>query len=122
MAAVHVIVWDDREGGGAGAPALFVHNLLSWCSDPTYGFAGQRPLAAGRRLLLMDRRGYGHSPDTVRSDFQADAEDVVEVLDEHAGDGGGHLVGHGNGGVVADLRARKRPGRPGRRDAGAVPA
>nr|WP_107092839.1 alpha/beta hydrolase [Streptomyces sp. NRRL B-24085] len=89
--------------------AHFVHNLLSWGSDPTYGFAGQRPLAAGRRLLLLDRRGYGHSPDTVRSDFEADAEDVVEVLGERVGDGGGHLVGHGNGGVVALLAAARRP-------------
>lgn len=56
MAAVHVTVWDDRDrvgGGGAptasgapaaaAAPALFIHNIFTWGSDPTYGFAGQRP-------------------------------------------------------------------------------
>lgn len=124
---VHVTVWDDRDRGGenpgptasavpvspttAAAPALFVHNIFTWGSDPTYGFAGQRPLADGRRLLLMDRRGYGDSPDTARSDFEIDAEDIVEVLGETfaAGLGGAHLVGHGNGAVAALIAAARRP-------------
>ncbi|ATL32332.1 alpha/beta fold hydrolase [Streptomyces formicae] len=125
--AVHVTVWDDRErvAGGraqaastgpvttaAAAPALFVHNIFTWGSDSTYGFAGQRPLADGRRLLLMDRRGYGDSADTARSDFDIDAEDVVEVLSDEAfaaGPGGAHLVGHGNGAVAALIAAARRP-------------
>ncbi|MEV7716825.1 alpha/beta hydrolase [Streptomyces sp. NPDC088184] len=122
MAAVHVTVWDDRDrvGGGraptasvaAAAPALFVHNIFAWGSDSTYGFAGQRPLADSRRLLMMDRRGYGDSPDTARSDFEADAEDIVEVLGEGTfaeGLDGAHLVGHGNGAVSALIAAARRP-------------
>ncbi|WP_331750638.1 alpha/beta hydrolase (plasmid) [Streptomyces sp. NBC_01732] len=125
MAAVHVTVWDDRDrvgGGGAptasgapaaaAAPALFIHNIFTWGSDPTYGFAGQRPLADSRRLLMMDRRGYGDSPDTACSDFDIDAEDVVEVLGDGAcavGLGGAHLVGHGNGAVAALIAAARRP-------------
>ncbi|MFF9321521.1 alpha/beta fold hydrolase [Streptomyces sp. NPDC014735] len=128
MAAVHVTVWDDRDRGGgcraptasrapvppaaAAAPALFVHNIFTWGSDATYGFAGQRPLADSRQLLLMDRRGYGGSPDTARSDFDVDAEDVVEVLDDRASAvrlGGAHLVGHGNGAVAALIAAARRP-------------
>ncbi|MFF3274439.1 alpha/beta fold hydrolase [Streptomyces chrestomyceticus] len=122
-AAVHVTVWDDRDrtGGGpaptrnpatAAASALFVHNIFTWGSDPTYGFAGQRPLADSRRLLLIDRRGYGDSPDTARSDVDADAEDIVEILDDGpyaAGPGGAHLVGHGNGAVAALIAAARRP-------------
>ncbi|WP_020136414.1 alpha/beta fold hydrolase [Streptomyces sp. 351MFTsu5.1] len=104
MTGVHVTVWDDRGGGGADTPALFVHNIFTWGDDPEYGFAGQRPLAADRRLLLMDRRGYGDSPDTARGDFEVDAGDVVELLGT-----GAHLVGHGNGGVVALLAAARRP-------------
>ncbi|MES9509375.1 alpha/beta hydrolase [Streptomyces sp. NPDC000609] len=125
MAAVHVTVWDDRDGvaGGpvttasgapeaAAAPALFIHNIFAWGSDSTYGFAGQRPLADSRRLLMMDRRGYGDSPDTARSDFDVDAEDIVEVLgegDPAVGLGGAHLVGHGNGAVAALIAAARRP-------------
>ncbi|MFJ2774313.1 alpha/beta fold hydrolase [Streptomyces sp. NPDC087300] len=126
--AVHVTVWDDRERvadsrartasaatvptAAAAAPALFVHNIFTWGSDSTYGFAAQRPLADGRRLLLMDRQGYGDSPDTARSDFAVDAEDVVEVLGDEAlaaGPGGAHLVGHGNGAVAALIAAARRP-------------
>ncbi|MFD7622709.1 alpha/beta fold hydrolase [Streptomyces sp. NPDC059802] len=125
MAAVHVTVWDDRDrvGGGraptasgapavAAAPALFIHNIFTWGSDSTYGFAGQRPLADSRRLLMTDRRGYGDSPDTPRSDFDVDAEDIVEVLGDGAsavGLGGAHLVGHGNGAVAALIAAARRP-------------
>ncbi|UNS95284.1 alpha/beta hydrolase [Streptomyces tubbatahanensis] len=112
MSGVHVTVWDDRDGVGEGAAqadaaaALFVHNIFAWGSDSAYGFAGQRPLADSRQLLLMDRRGYGDSPDTARSDVDVDAEDVVDILDDGgyaAGNGGTHLVGHGNGAVVALL-------------------
>ncbi|GAA3487520.1 alpha/beta hydrolase [Streptomyces cremeus] len=126
--AVHVTVWDDREGATgsrartaptvqvattAAAPALFVHNIFTWGSDPAYGFAAQRPLADSRRLLLMDRRGYGDSPDTARSDFEVDAEDAAAVLGDEvltAGPGGAHLVGHGNGAVAALIAAARRPG------------
>ncbi|GAA3167357.1 MULTISPECIES: alpha/beta fold hydrolase [Streptomyces] len=126
--AVHVTVWDDRARVGesrapaasaasavpvppaAAAPALFVHNIFTWGADSLFGFAGQRPLADSRRLLLMDRRGYGDSPDTARSDFDVDAGDVVEILDGafDAGLGGAHLVGHGNGAVAALLAAARR--------------
>ncbi|MFG3525859.1 alpha/beta fold hydrolase [Streptomyces sp. NPDC047917] len=129
--AVHVTVWDDRDqvAGGrapaasaapvtpmapadAAAPALFVHNIFAWGSDSDYGFAAQRPLADGRRLLLMDRRGYGDSPDTARSDFDVDAEDIVEILGDGVSTvrpGGAHLVGHGNGAVAALIAAARRP-------------
>ncbi|GAB1332905.1 alpha/beta fold hydrolase [Streptomyces sennicomposti] len=123
---VHVTVWDDRERVGgdraptaatgsvllAAAPALFVHNIFTWGSDSTYGFAAQRPLADSRRLLLRDRRGYGDSPDTARSDFDVDADDVLDVLGGAASDAtfdGAHLVGHGNGAVAALIAAARRP-------------
>lgn len=93
---------DDRP------PAVFVHGVLSWGDDEAYGFGAQRPLAARRRLVLMDRRGYGASPDLppgpYRSDYAVDAEDVVRLLGD-----GAHLVGHSYGAVAAMLAAASRP-------------
>jgi len=90
------------------SPAVFVHGVLSWGTDIEYGFGAQRPLAAHRRLLLVDRRGYGASPDLppgpYRSDYGVDAEDVGRLLGE-----GAHLVGHSYGAVAAMLAATARP-------------
>lgn len=105
MTALHVTVWDET--GGKGVPAVFVHNIFTWGSDEAYGFAAQRPLADRFRLLLVDRRGYGRSPGTERSDFETDADDLVDLLSRQ--DGGAHLAGHGNGGLAAMLAAGRRP-------------
>lgn len=105
MTAIHVTVWDET--GGEGVPVVFAHNIFTWGSDEAYGFAAQRSLADRYRLLLVDRRGYGHSPDTDRSDFDTDADDLVDLLARQ--DGGAHLVGHGNGGLAAVLAAGRRP-------------
>jgi pimeloyl-ACP methyl ester carboxylesterase len=89
-------------------PAVFVHGVLSWGTDDEYGFGAQRPLATDRRLLLMDRRGHGASPNLppgpYRSDYEVDAEDVVQLLGD-----GAHLVGHSYGAVAAMLAAAARP-------------
>ncbi|WP_432045148.1 alpha/beta fold hydrolase [Streptomyces asiaticus] len=99
---VHVTVWED---GGAGLPAVvLVHGILTWGDDEHYGFAAQRPLADRHRLLVMDRRGYGRSPDIARSDWSIDAEDIVGLLGT-----GAHLVGHAYGGVSAMAAAVRRP-------------
>ncbi|MEI5522966.1 alpha/beta hydrolase [Streptomyces brasiliscabiei] len=105
MTPIHVTVWDET--GGGGAPSVLVHNIFTWGGDQMYGFAAQRPLADRHRLLVVDRRGYGDSPDTERSDFDTDADDLVALLE--AQDGGAHLVGHGNGGLIAMLAAGRRP-------------
>ena len=67
-------------------------------------WSAQQPLAAGHRLVLVNRRGFGASPDVDGEDFAVDAADVVEVLGS-----GAHLVGHSYGGVVALLAAAARP-------------
>jgi pimeloyl-ACP methyl ester carboxylesterase len=108
MEPVHVTVWKTRpETGTRIVPAVFVHGIFTWAEDAAYGFAAQRPLADGRPLLLMDRRGYGSSPDTARSDFETDADDLVGLLDNCPD--GAHLVGHSNGGLAAMLAASRRP-------------
>lgn len=104
MPPVHATVVE----GPADAPhAVFLHGVLSWGDDDSYGFAHQRPLAARRRLLLVDRRGYGASPDLDgphRSDYEVDAQDVIPLLGD-----GAHLVGHSYGAVAAMLAAAARP-------------
>ncbi|GAA0995580.1 hypothetical protein GCM10009551_060930 [Nocardiopsis tropica] len=106
---VHVTTWQPTDPSRRGAtPAIFVHGVLTWGDDAAYGFAAQRPLADERRLLLVDRRGYGRSPDPDRSDFDVDAEDLVALLDTCPE--GAHLVGHSNGGLAAMLAAARRPG------------
>jgi pimeloyl-ACP methyl ester carboxylesterase len=104
MTPVHATV---VEGPADATPAVFLHGVLSWGDDEEYGFGNQRPLAAGRRLLLVDRRGHGDSPDLDgphRGDYEVDARDAVDLLG-----GGAHLVGHSYGAVAAMLAAAARP-------------
>lgn len=97
---MHVTLWNES---GAGSPrALFVHGTMTWGEEC---FAEQRPLADEFALEVMDRRGFGDSPDVARSDWEVDAADVVELL----GSAGAHLVGHSYGGVVALAAAVQRP-------------
>ena len=91
MTAVHLTVWDETRAGADAV--LLVHGPMTW---GTACFEAQRPLARHYRLLVMDRRGFGESPDIDRSDYEVDAADVVESLGD-----GAHLVGHSYGGVVA---------------------
>lgn len=105
MEPVAVTVWDASSG--TGPPVAFTHGIFTWATDAEYGFAAQRPLAQRYRLLMMDRRGYGSSPDIERSDYTLDAEDIVDVL----GAAGAHLVGHANGALAALLAAAQRPER-----------
>ncbi|MFE6691150.1 alpha/beta fold hydrolase [Streptomyces sp. NPDC057743] len=96
---LHVTVWDE---GLPGAPrALLVHGTMSWGTEC---FAGQRPLAGMFRLELVDRRGFGDSPDVERSDYEVDAEDLGRLLGA-----GAHLVGHSYGAAAAMLAASARP-------------
>jgi pimeloyl-ACP methyl ester carboxylesterase len=99
MTAVHLTVWDETRAGAD--TVLLVHGTMTWGAAC---FQAQRPLARHYRLLVMDRRGFGDSPDIDRSDYEVDAADVVELLGD-----GAHLVGHSYGGVVAMLAAGLRP-------------
>ncbi|MHA6623893.1 alpha/beta fold hydrolase [Pseudonocardia sichuanensis] len=92
---IHVTVWDGPENA---ARAVFVHGSTTW--GPS-AFARQRPLATEHRLELVDRRGYGRSPDVEHSDAVLDAQDLLDVL----GGGPAHLVGHSFGTVGALLAA-----------------
>ena len=51
---------------GTGDRVVFVHGDV-FGAEATW--ATQRPLADNYRLLLMNRRGFGHSPDVEGEDF-----------------------------------------------------
>jgi pimeloyl-ACP methyl ester carboxylesterase len=104
MADVHVTAWDST--GGTGETVLLVHGSTTWGCDPVLGFGAQRPLAGSFRLLVMDRRGYGASPDIERSDYAADAADITSLLGEV---GCAHLVGHSYGTAGVMLAAAGCP-------------
>lgn len=112
---------------GRGTPAVLVHGSMGWGES---AFANQLPLAERYRLLIVDRRGFGHSPPTPRVDFASDARDTADFLGEIEGGGakphggaagrgrvrvrsqrdeGAHLLGHSYGGVVCLLAAALRP-------------
>jgi pimeloyl-ACP methyl ester carboxylesterase len=99
-APVHVTVWNESVAGGPRV--VLVHGTMTWGEEC---FEQQRSLAEEFELVVMDRRGFGDSPDTERSDWEVDAEDVLDLLGS-----GAHLVGHSYGGVVAMAAAARRPG------------
>jgi pimeloyl-ACP methyl ester carboxylesterase len=98
MPDLHVAV------SGSGKPAFLVHGSMSFGA---LAFSEQRPLAEEFELHVVDRRGFGRSPDgTGRVDFDADAADVAGLLDAPA-----HLLGHSYGAIVCMLAAASRPER-----------
>lgn len=102
MTAAHATHWDRTT---RDAPrVVLVHGIIAWGTDPVYGFGNQEPLSRKYRLVVMDRRGYGQSPDTKQSDYERDADDIVELLGD-----GAHLVGHSYGAVAAMVAAARRP-------------
>lgn len=92
----------ERIESGGGERVLLVHGDVF---DAQMTFAAQQPLAASYRLVLLNRRGFGRSPDVEAEDFAVDAQDVAEVLREEPS----HLVGHSYGAVVSLLAAAQAP-------------
>jgi pimeloyl-ACP methyl ester carboxylesterase len=86
---------------GEGEPIVFIHGGFGGCQR---AFDEQRELADQFRLLFVDRKGYGDSPPAERLDFDSQAADIAEVLDD-----GAHLVGHSYGGLLSLLAAARRP-------------
>jgi pimeloyl-ACP methyl ester carboxylesterase len=83
------------EALGAGPRVVLVHG-----SGGNAGWPAQRPLAERYTLVMPTRSGYPPNPPEAHIDFDAQAEDLLELLEP-----GDHLVGHSYGGVVSLLAA-----------------
>jgi len=87
---------------GTGTSVVLVHGSLATGAEE---WQAQRPLAEeGFRLLVLDRRGYGRSPQLAGEDFLRDADDIAELMAD-----GAHLVGHSYGGLGVLIAAARRP-------------
>lgn len=92
---------------GAGPPVLVLHGLLgqgrNWASLA-------KPLAARRRVLLVDLRNHGRSPHHAEMTYPAMAADLEALLDR-LGLARASLLGHSMGGKAAMVLALTRPER-----------
>jgi pimeloyl-ACP methyl ester carboxylesterase len=81
---------------------VLAHGSLATGADE---WVAQRPLAdEGYRLLVLDRRGYGHSPAAEGEDFLRDGDDIADLMGD-----GAHLMGHSYGGLGVLFAAARRP-------------
>lgn len=86
---------------GEGTPVVLVDGDVfarQWRGRPSNRWA------AGHLLRMVNRRGFGCSPEVDGEDFDVDAADVAAVLGA-----GAHLVGPSYGAVAALLAAARRP-------------
>ncbi len=87
---------------GSGPAAVLVHGSMSFGA---LAFSEQRPLGAEFELHVVDRRGFGRSPDGAGPvEFEPETDDLAELLDRPA-----HLLGHSYGAIVCMLAAARRP-------------
>jgi pimeloyl-ACP methyl ester carboxylesterase len=96
----------EVEGPSEAVPVVFLHGVTT--SGRTWSWLPPE-LTRGRRVVLIDFRGHGHSdhaPGTY--DLAHYGDDVVTVIKE-VGAVRAVIVGHSLGGVVAWWLAQKRP-------------
>jgi pimeloyl-ACP methyl ester carboxylesterase len=87
---------------GSGPPAVLLHGSFSFGA---LAFSEQRPLADDFELHIVDRRGFGRSPDGDGPvDFETEAPEIAGLLDPPA-----HLLGHSYGAIVCMFAAALRP-------------
>jgi pimeloyl-ACP methyl ester carboxylesterase len=103
------LAWSERGDGPAGTPTfVLVHGFTGSSHD--FALVVDE-LAAGRRVVLLDQRGHGHSTKTGRLEGYAIDQlvaDLVAFLDV-VGGGPVDLLGHSMGGRVVMGVALRRP-------------
>ncbi|MCX4543506.1 alpha/beta fold hydrolase [Streptomyces sp. NBC_01565] len=94
---------------GAEPARVYLHGLGS--TSPAYFAASAvHPLLAGRRSLLVDLLGHGHSdrPEAFSYTLEAHADALAQALDA-AGADGAEVIAHSMGGAVAIVLAARHP-------------
>ena len=86
---------------GSGTRLLLFHGAAA----PEVGWEKQEALGDEFTLIVPWRRGYGDSPPAEQQDFEADAEDILELLDTHSA----HAAAYSYGGVGLLVAASQRP-------------
>ncbi|WP_328963325.1 alpha/beta hydrolase [Streptomyces virginiae] len=97
------------ELAGEEPARVYVHGLGS--TSPAYFAASAtHPLLAGRRSLLVDLLGHGHSDRPEEFDYTLEAHaDALAVALADAGVEGAELIAHSMGGAVAIVLADRHP-------------
>jgi pimeloyl-ACP methyl ester carboxylesterase len=95
------------EGLGSGAPILFLHGGAVYFEST---FAKQRNyFASFRKVIGIDQRGHGHSPDDERPFSHREMAEDTAVVIEQLGIGPVDVIGHSDGGNVGLILARYHP-------------
>jgi len=95
-------------GDPAGEPVVLVHGLFA----AGWSWEGFAPLLAeaGRRVIVPELRGHGHSDRTGPYTFEVFAGDLIFLLDT-LGIDTVDLIGHSLGGHAASVVAQRQPQR-----------
>jgi pimeloyl-ACP methyl ester carboxylesterase len=89
-------------GAGHAERVVLLHGAN--VPDPERTWQAQRPLAEEYELIVLDRRGFGHSPTAERITWESQVADLFPLVGERA-----HLVGHSYGAILALLFASQYP-------------
>jgi pimeloyl-ACP methyl ester carboxylesterase len=86
---------------GSGPRLLLFHGAAA----PEVGWEKQEALSERFTLIIPWRRGYADSPPADQQDFEADAEDILDLLDTHSS----HAAAYSYGAIGLLVAAAKRP-------------
>lgn len=97
---LHVRIW------GEGHPERIVLLHGANVPDPEHIWQAQRPVAEQYEVVVVDRRGFGLSPEATRLTWESELADILALVGDRA-----HVVGHSYGGVLALLLGGRYPER-----------